>query len=85
MNLFIAMMSKANYYRRASMHSSLESFPGQVSTIQQGKESEGEFLPGRSMTLSNPEEEFKLFSDLLHITIQKMFFNNQYIYENVGG
>lgn len=82
MNLFIALSQRSHFYRRASMNSSLEAFPGQTGTVREDRNAQGDYRPPTSMRADNPEEEFKMFTDVLHKTIQKMFYNNQYAYDS---
>ncbi|HXH75603.1 MAG TPA: hypothetical protein VNJ08_11590 [Bacteriovoracaceae bacterium] len=84
MNLFVAMSDKANYYRRASMTSKLEAFPGQTGTISEDVNAAGTYKPTPGMRTDRPEEEFSMFMDQIHNTIRYMFYNEHYANETLG-
>ncbi|HXH30984.1 MAG TPA: hypothetical protein VNJ01_09250 [Bacteriovoracaceae bacterium] len=76
MNLLLELTEKENYYRRASMVSKFEAFPGQTAMISQDTDVEGDFSPSESMKSGNPEDEFTMFSDLMHDTVRRMFYRD---------
>ncbi|HXH74249.1 MAG TPA: hypothetical protein VNJ08_04745 [Bacteriovoracaceae bacterium] len=75
MKLFLAMAGNDNYYRRASMYSSLDAFPGKQDLISQDSTVSGGFGPSESMLSDSPQDEFEMFTDRVHKGLTGIFYN----------
>lgn len=75
MNLFASLSKPNHYYRRISMISGHEAFPGGYDTIIQDVDAAGSYVPSIAMLSDSPEEEFELFTDIIHDAIGDLFWN----------